>query len=264
MSIKSHLRSLASDLYISPNSEEAESIETSISAIERRLDQYFGDKKQKGIQFGSSTRGTMLPRSADPESDIDYMIVFKDGGDYKPQTLMDRLRRFAKKYYKRSEIRQSRPTVVLELNHLMFDLVPAYKNFLGTLKIPAPNSSFEEWTSTDPEEFKDTLQRRNKQSGWVLKRVVRLIKYWNARRGYIYISYNLENKVVNKTYLFCDDIWDYFSSAMKSLKKYNLPDYKSRKVRVAQDRIDAAKTALRRNDKPAKAARKVRKVVPEL
>lgn len=263
MSVKSHLRSLASDLYISPSSDEAESIETSISAIERRLDRYFDDKKQNGIQFGSSTRGTMLPRSADPESDIDYMIVFKNGGDYKPQTLMDRLRRFANKYYKRSEIRQSRPTVVLELNHLMFDLVPAYKDLLGTLRIPAPNSNFEEWTSTDPKGFKDTLQRRNKQSGWTLKKVVRLVKYWNARRDYVYTPYELEKKVAKKTYVLCNDIWDYFSSAMGSLNRHSLPDYKSRKVRVAQDRIDTAKTALK-NDKPAKAERKVRKVVPKL
>ena len=263
MSVSSYLRGVSNSLYISRDSNEYESIDTSIGTIERRLNLYFDEEMERGVQFGSSTRETMLPRSADPNSDVDYMVIFTNEEDYKPQTFMDRLRSFANKYYSRSEIRQSHPTVVLELNHIMFDLVPAHKDFWSGLKIPAPNSDYKEWTSTDPKRFKKELTRLNKESGHILKRAIRLVKYWNARKDRVYTSFDLEKSTARNTYLFADNIWKYFKKAMEALDKFGLPSYKKRKVRVAQDRIDDAKSALR-NGNTAKAERKIRKVVPEL
>lgn len=263
MSVRSHLKSVANSLYISRDSNEYESIDTSIETIERRLNLYFDNKMEKGVQFGSSTRGTMLPRSADPNSDVDYMVIFNNEDKYKPQTFMDRLRRFAEKYYSRSEIRQSHPTVVLELNHIMFDLVPAYDDFWSGLKIPAPNSDYKEWISTDPKGFKQELTRLNKESGYTLKRAIRLVKYWNARKERVYTSFELEKRTARNTYLFADNIWEYFKKAMEALDKFGLPSYKKRKVRAAQQRVADAKSALR-NGNTAKAERKIRKVVPEL
>src|SRR5260370_9100413 len=45
------------------------------------------------FRFGSSTRGTILPRSMDEQSDIDYMVVFSDGSAT-PQTYLNRLKSF--------------------------------------------------------------------------------------------------------------------------------------------------------------------------
>jgi hypothetical protein len=65
----------------------------------------------------------------DEKSDIDYMVVFSDR-DYQPQTYLDRLRRFTEYYYQKSEIKQSHPTIQLELNHIRFELVPAVKDWV--------------------------------------------------------------------------------------------------------------------------------------
>ena len=126
MSVISYLEKRAGSAILSDT--EQISINRSIDTIKNRLASYFGTQLSDHFRFGSSTRGTILPRSLDGESDIDYMVVFKDGG-YTPQTYLDRLKRFADFYYSSSEIRQSSPSIILLLNHIRFDLVPAVNNW---------------------------------------------------------------------------------------------------------------------------------------
>jgi predicted nucleotidyltransferase len=104
MSVLSYLQKRASDAVLS--SAETGSIATSIATLQKRLDAWFRDSVTERFQFGSSTRGTILPRKMDALSDIDYMVVFADGG-YTPQTYLDRLKRFAEAYYSSSEILQA-------------------------------------------------------------------------------------------------------------------------------------------------------------
>lgn len=132
MSVLSYLERRASDALLG---NEKESISKSITTLQTRLDAYFTGKLKSHFRFGSSTRGTILPRSMDEHSDIDYMIVFNDD-DSVPQTYLDRLKRFAENYYGKSEIYQSSPTIVLELNHIKFDLVPAKPGWFSGYKIP--------------------------------------------------------------------------------------------------------------------------------
>ena len=96
MSVNTHLVSLASNLVLSDT--ENLSISTSMNTLAVRLEGYFGSGIIKHFQFGSSIRGTILPRKADSNSDIDYMIVFNTlDGQKKPQTYLDRLKTFAEK-----------------------------------------------------------------------------------------------------------------------------------------------------------------------
>jgi len=54
------------------------------------------------------------------------MVIFNIyDGQGKPQTYLDRLRELAEVKYSTSEISQSNPTIVLALNHIKFELVPA-------------------------------------------------------------------------------------------------------------------------------------------
>ena len=99
MSVLTYLNNTSSNLVLS--SSEKNSIDTSISTLRSRLNDYFGNQVEEQIKFGSSTRGTILPRKADERSDIDYMIVFDNENNYKPQTFIDRLKRFAEAKYSR-------------------------------------------------------------------------------------------------------------------------------------------------------------------
>jgi tRNA nucleotidyltransferase (CCA-adding enzyme) len=155
MSVLSHLTKRASDAVLSGT--EKDSISKSISTLKNRIDSYFGSDVTNHFQFGSSTRGTILPRSMDGHSDIDYMVIFKDDGS-KPQTFLNRLKRFVDYYYSRSEIYQSSPTIVLELNHIKFELVPA-KEVWGQKYIPDGKG---DWMTTNPNDFNDTLTEKIK------------------------------------------------------------------------------------------------------
>jgi len=116
MSVISHLENVSSNLVLTNN--ELSSISTSVGAIRNRINYYFNSKVKEQFKFGSSTRDTILPRKYDEKSDIDYMVVFKNPDNYKPQTLLNWLKDFVETYYSKSEIYQSYPTVVLELLHI--------------------------------------------------------------------------------------------------------------------------------------------------
>ena len=191
MSVLSYLTQRASDAVLSGT--EKDSISKSISTLKTRIDSYFGSDVTNHFQFGSSTRGTILPRSMDGHSDIDYMVIFKDDGS-KPQTFLNRLKRFVEYYYSRSEIYQSSPTMVLELNHIKFELVPA-KETWGQKYIPDGSG---DWMMTNPNDFNDTLTEKNKNHSNLIKPTIRLAKYWNAENGYLYSSYLFEKWIVDR------------------------------------------------------------------
>ena len=91
MSINSYLENLAGELILS--STEKDSIRTSINTLDTRLNSYFGSEIEEKFVFGSYPRVTILPRKVDENSDIDYMVVFDNSYNYKPQTFLDKLRR---------------------------------------------------------------------------------------------------------------------------------------------------------------------------
>ena len=200
MTVSTHLTSLGSNLVLSE--DEKTSITKSITTLSSRLSAYFGSNITSHFQFGSYTRGTILPRKADSNSDIDYMIVFNTSdGQKKPQTYLDRLKRFAEAKYSTSEIYQSSPTIVLSLNHIKFELVPAIYNY--AYQIPSPSSSWMEWMSTDPLGANQALQDKNKAENYQIKPLVRLIKYWNSTQGHLFTSFSIEQYIVGKYFWSC-------------------------------------------------------------
>lgn len=263
MSVLSHLKDTASGLVLS--SSEKSSIDTSINTLRSRLNDWFVSDIKEQIKFGSSTRGTILPRKADERSDIDYMIVFDNENDYKPQTFIDRLKTFASIKYSTSEIHQSHPTVVLELNHIKFDLVPAYKSgwIFETTYIPAPNSDFTDWISTDPNGFNQKLTNMNNSHSYLIKPMIRLVKYWNAYNSYVFYSYELEQKLLEPSYWLCSNLKDYVFAAIKSLSTWGLPQYKADKVQRAKDIVEKT-IEYENDDMPISAESEIKKLIPKI
>lgn len=261
MSVNSHLTDLSSSLVLS--STEESSISTSISTLSSRLNSYFGGDVTSHFQFGSSTRGTILPRKADTESDIDYMVVFNTSeGKKKPQTYLDRLKRFAEAKYSSSEIKQSHPTVKLSLNHITFELVPAVYEY--GYQIPSPAASWMEWMSTDPSGANQALQDKNKSENYKIKPLVRLIKYWNATKGHPYASFSLERHIVGKYYWSCSALKDYFYAFWEGFSyTYDTPQYIKDYVDSAKKHAAKAKE-YEQNDMPASAEAEIKKIVPSL
>jgi len=212
MSVLSFLTDLASSAVLSGT--EQQSINTSVSTLQNRLGLHFeaGALKQH-FRFGSSTRGTILPRSMDEQSDIDYMIVFNDASAT-PQTYLNRLRSFVERRYGTSEIYQSQPTIVLELNHIKFDLVPATTNWFGELQIPNGAGG---WQTTNPNDFNATLEARNKEHRSLIKPTIRLFKFWSAASGYVFPSFEMEKWVCGRSFGSLSNQRDYFFAVIDAL-----------------------------------------------
>lgn len=233
MSVLSHLESLGSNLILT--SVEKVSISNSISTLKARLCVYFNDITEFKI-FGSYDRDVILPRRIDDSSDVDCMIVFNNNSSYTPQTYLNKLKTFAEVKYSRSEIFQSTPTIVLNLNHIKFELVPAYHNYFD-YNIPAPSSSFTSWISTDPDAMKSNLSSMNNLNNFKIKPLVRIMKYWNVLNGKVWSSYELENIIVNKTYYSCYNLKDYFYSLVTNLNTAGLSIDKTRKVNNLKNQV---------------------------
>lgn len=219
MSVNSYLKSLGSDLVLS--SSEKESIAISVENIKSKINSYFDDVEDI-LVFGSYGRETILPRKADEKSDVDMMVIFKNPYKYKPQSFLNRLKIFVEAKYTRSEIHQSSPTIVLELNHIMFELTPAYVEY-GLKYIPNGPS---DWMYSNPTALASSIQECNKNNAYKIKPVVRLLKYWNVQKNYRdYKSYIIESKIADNmkySYFSCTSYTDYLLEALRYINPYGL------------------------------------------
>jgi len=257
MSVISYLDGRASSAVLS--TDEESSINISIATIKTRLASHFRAGLSEQFRFGSSTRGTILPRALDEHSDIDYMIVFSEEG-FTPQTYLDRLKRFAEIYYASSEIKQSSPSVVLQLNHIKFDLVPALKQaYVAGYRIPNGPGV---WQNTNPNDFNATLTEKNNAELYKIKPTIRLTKCWNACSGYVYDSYSLERYIVGLSYYTVANIRDYLFTVFDNLTlSHDQPQWRKDKLARAKEIISKVRQ-LERDEMPVSAEAEVKKLIP--
>ncbi len=247
MTVNSYLNNLASNLII--RDSEKQSIKKSNDTLETRLNNYFGNEIGFVSVFGSYQRNTILPRIYDENSDIDVMVRFTDTS-YKPQTYLNKLRRFAEHWYSTSEIHQSNPTIVLELNHIKFELVPSIfsgSSVLGTYKIPSKASSYEDWIYSSPFDFSKTVTEKNKAHNSQIKPLIRIMKRWNRINGGIYESFELEQMIVNHGFYTClfdtnANLRSYFYDFASSLNTWSLSyQYQKNAVNKLKSKVEEAK-----------------------
>jgi hypothetical protein len=191
------------------------------------------------------------------------MIVFDTSdGQKKPQAYLDRLKKFVEAKYSSSNIKQSHPTIVLSLNHISFELVPAIYNY--GYQIPSPVSSWSEWTDTDPSGINKKLQDKNKAENYQIKPLVRLVKYWNAQNGHPFYSFSLEQHILSSSFWMDTALREYFYSFWDSIScTYETAQY-------IKDKVDRAKSYAKKakqyeaDGKPESAENEIKKIVPSL
>lgn len=254
MSVSTYLKDRASNAVLS--TDEKASISRSIATLQSRIDNHFDTVKERFV-FGSYTRDTILPRRMDSSSDIDLMVVFNDPY-YQPQTYLDRLRRFVEASYSRSEIKQSSPTIVLELNHIKFELVPARDPGIG---YEIPNGAGG-WQITYPNGFNKTLTDANAANYYMLKPAIRLLKFWNAQNAYPFASFALEEGAANRAFAYCYSVADYLFFLIDQLSAYGGTQWRRERVERAQKIVREVRE-LERDGYPTLAEIEVKKLIPE-
>lgn len=247
--LNNHLKRISSELFIKYSGEERRKIDKSVDNIINKLDEYFDDEIDDPILFGSYTRDTILPRRFDPNSDIDILIQFNthDYDKLKPESYRSQLKRFAEDNYPYSIVVKDHPSIVLELNHIKFDLVPAIFDkgfFYDSIEIPNKNGG---WMETEPDKFNDELTKANTRYNSIVKPVIRLIKYWNASHGYPYFSFELETAIADMDFSN-DNLESGFLYAIKKLSTYDLPNWAANKVEVLKSDANWVKEYLERED----------------
>lgn len=238
MSVLSYLSDLSCQLVISQ--EEKTSIAISLGALQVHLNNWeHHNDIEESFCFGSYQRDTILPRRADPDSDVDYMVVFSNPNNYQPQTFLNWLNDFAESKYPRSYNRQSFPTIALELQHIRFELVPAIKPW-GYM-IPTKGLYYNRWQNTDPLTLRNRVATANSFNSCV-RPLIRIMKYWNAINGKPYASFELETKIANHMFLGCGNLEDCLYSFAESLVvDYYLPIYKKNIINSFKQKVFLAK-----------------------
>lgn len=224
------------DLVLARSSSERDKINRSLNHLEKIL----GDKLhiREFIRFGSYTRNTILPREYDKNSDVDLMVVFNTqstkltSGTYR-KYILD----VVSSSYPNSLSKKDFPVIKLELNHIMFDIVPALYEYSywngGNYYIP---DSANGWRSTIPNDINDSLSKKNSDYGNnVIRQVIRLCKHWNASAGYPLESYLMEKRIVDLIYWGNENTYERFLKTMNSIAG-NYPG-----VRQALDYIEKYK-----------------------
>lgn len=217
MSVESYLSNLGSSLVV--RDSEKQSIDRSVDTLISRANTYFSGF-DRCLVFGSYTRGTILPRKADDHSDVDIMMVFDDENDYKPQTYINRIKKFAEEKYWSSIVHQDRPSVVLDMQHIRIEMTPG-KNYgiEGWYYIPRDASA---WQLTKPNSFNSDLVKCNGSNGYKVKPVIRLMKHWNVSKNYRALpSFELESTLVDALkykYLVCSSYADYVLASFEAIR----------------------------------------------
>ena len=258
MTVSTYLESIKNKAY-----QKDITITNSINTIKRRLDYFFSSEIKEHFVFGSYSRNTMLPRSYDLFSDVDYMIVFKNV-IHQPQTYLNKLKKFVNFYYSTSEIKQSHPTIQLNLNHITFELVPASHSIFHGYQIPSKDDLLGRWMQTDPLDFNMQLTNCNKNNKSLIKPLIRIMKYWNANSGYVFESYQLEKKIVSFNYFWCSTLKEYFYSAVEQLSApYEFAYWKKLKIQKLKDSVKLAKY-YETIDCPFSAEKEIKSILPEI
>ena len=207
------------ELVLGYSSAERERIQGSLNQLQKGLnDKLYNEAKEVKI-FGSYTRNTILPRRYDSSSDVDLLVIFNTAlGKKTPGTYRRNILVALAKSYPLSVVKKDFPTVKLELNHIMFDVVPCYIEEIWNSKTYyIPNAS-DSWRTTVPNDLNDELSRKNQVYGNnIVRNVIRLCKHWNSSAGRVYDSYEMEKWIVERHFYSGDNLYDKFLSVMNDL-----------------------------------------------
>lgn len=249
------------ELVLGYNATERERIIASLNQLEKKLRDKLNHNISEIIQFGSFTRNTILPRKYDPQSDVDLLVVFNTtNGKYTPGTYRKHLHDLLESAYPNSFSKKDFPIVKLELNHIIFDVVPAYceVSLFNNKTYYIPDLA-DGWRSTAPNDINNNLTQKNQTYGNnIVRNVIRLCKHWNASANYPFESYVMEKWILDRYFYSGDNLYDKFLSVLNDLAGTQAG------VRQALDWIKEYKGTYHRNADEQKQLEWLQKLLPGL
>lgn len=229
--------------------DEKEKIEASVKVIRDKLISEFFDDGLKDVRvFGSFDRGTLLSRKVDESTDVDILVIF-DKKKFEAQTYLTKLKKFAQTNYPRSDSYQDHPTIVVELNHITFELVPCIytpEDFWDyeCFKIPKRDGDSIDWIETKPDHYKNKIQGYS-DTKEILIKLLLLFKYWNLVNDFPYSTFQVERFVMS-CYDSDEDLLYNFYNVIDNLN-YSNGDEQNKINKQAKEHIRIIKLLIENN-----------------
>lgn len=225
MNINNLLVKFASqELILAKSSTERDRINNSLNTLESKITNGMSYDVYQFLRFGSYTRNTILPRKYDSKSDVDLMVIMNvsNGRIMSPNTYRTNIQKVLQRTYPNSFSGKDFPVVKLELNYIMFDIVPAYiqLDWFGTKRYYIPDKG-NGWMETFPNDINAKLSERNQAHGNnTVRNVIRLCKHWNSSAGYPLESYLMEKQILNYTDWISGDTFEMFFKVMRRIANH--------------------------------------------
>lgn len=231
MDINTYYTELANALIFS--TDKRERIDKSIDFFKKEIWGQFQDRLVEVVVFGSYSRDTIIRK--DDEADVDMVVIYKTR-EVQPDTYLKQIKTFCEGTYNRSTIYQDHPTIVIDMEHIKFEIVPSIYVSTGVVKIPAPKSKEVKWVNTNPKELIAKVQNKDKNNKNLILPIIRILKYWNTLNGRPFTSFQIERAIVDKIYT-CSTIKQYFSTAISAIEEIASGDTQKRAIRNLRDKL---------------------------
>ncbi len=160
---------------------------------------------------GSYKKSTLINHL---NNDVDMFVVLNGYDQYnvKPNTILDKLKKDLQSKYTTTEIKQNKPCIVLNFNHITFELTPVIKidnslalalGFDNTPDFYMPNlSSNNEWVKIDnPRTLEKQLSTANKEFDNQLIPLIKMMKKCKIHNNISNIqSFEIEKLAIDNLY----------------------------------------------------------------
>jgi predicted nucleotidyltransferase len=187
-------------LTLQKDSQELNTIKNEIDKLKKGLKNKWRGAIEEILIHGSYARNTLLPRRYDPVTDIDILLVVsrqyrhehrRSSPMFFRKTLLSNLA----KLYPENAIKEDFPSIRLELEFIIFDIVPVFFEIeagtsVKSYLIPIHDLKWEKIPT-------DTLSFRKNTNSKLTGNLIRLCKHWNASSKYPLKSFYLESAIQN-------------------------------------------------------------------
>jgi tRNA nucleotidyltransferase (CCA-adding enzyme) len=231
MDVNSYYLELAKSLKFS--TDRRQRIDTSIEYFKQKIWGEFQDRLLEVVVFGSYSRETNICN--DDEEDVDIVVIYKTR-ELQPDTYLKQIKTFCEDTYNRSKIYQDHPTIVIDMEHIKFEIVPSVYVSTGVVKIPAPKSKELRWVNTNPKELLTKVQTKDRNNKNLIIPVIRILKYWNTLNDRTFTSFQIEKAIIEKPYT-STTIREYVSSAIAAIEEIATNDKQKNAIKNLKEKI---------------------------
>jgi len=151
---------------------------------------------------GSYKKKTLI----NPANDIDVFIVLSGYSKYdiKPNTILDKLKKDLQKTYPNTKIKQDKPCIVIEFNHVIFELTPAIEieswNEHNSFYIPEMSKNNTWQKVENPRILENSLSQKNQNLSQKLNPLIKMMKKCKVKNNLKTPSFEMEKMAIGSLY----------------------------------------------------------------